>query len=149
MRLVLGGYSTNCDFNGGCDFAEIDLQPAREILARMQALLKLAKSDPALHEAHYWDFHARYFETPLDDELDGKLTGACEGHVVLNDDEAFPEELFKRVECTHLVIDVTGDSAEASWRAAPKGTTGYVETHAIEQSLLEEAARDANETLNP
>ena len=151
MRLVLGTYSTNCDFNGGCDFAEVDLKPtyARDILARMQTLLKLSKSDRALHEAHFWDFHAQYFEAPLDEELDAKLSGACDGHVVLNDQEPFPEELFKRVECMHLVIDVTGDSAEASWRAAPKGTPEYMQTHAIQQSLLEEAAGDANQTPNP
>lgn len=151
MRLVLGTNSTNCDFNGGCDFAEVDLRPAyaREILARMQALLTLAKSDPALHEAHYWDFHAKYFETPLDEDLDAKLSGACDGHVVLNDQEPFPEELYKRVECMHLVIDVTGDSAEASWRAAPKGAPEYVQTHAIQQSLLEQAERDANQTPKP
>ena len=142
MRLVLGTYSTNSDFNGGCDFALIDLTPdyARQILSRMQAVKKLSQSDSSLHEAYFWDFHAQYFETPLDEDFDAKLDGAFDRHVELDAQTMLPEELFKCVEYTHLIISVMGDEAEASWRASPKNAPEYVETNSIPQSLVAEVA---------
>lgn len=146
MRIVLGTCSSNSDFNGGCDFGLVELTPeyAELILKRMQALAELAKSDQSLHEAHYWDSSASYFQTTLDEGLDEDLEPAYDTYVVLKENVEVPDKAFKRVEYTHMVISVMGEELEVSWRASPKNASLYIETNELPKSLIEEAARGGN-----
>jgi hypothetical protein len=147
MRLVLGTVSSNSDFNGGCDFAVVTISPqyARQILCRMKALMGLAQSDDSLHEAHYWDFAAQYFEFPADEDLQEKLEAAHDTHVELDEACELPEDLFQRTEYAHMVVEVMGDQADVSWRASPKNASVYVETNPVAQSLIEKVAGDGGE----
>lgn len=142
MKIVLGTCSSNSDFNAGCDFGLVELTPdyAELILKRMQALAELAKTDHSLHEAHYWDSMASYFQTTHDDELDEELEEAHDTYVVLQENVKVPEKAFKRVEYTHMVISVMGEELEVSWRASPKNASLYVETNELPKSLIEETA---------
>jgi|GEM_PF-3059202 len=151
MRLVLGIVSSNSDFNGGCDFALVTISPhyARQVLARMKALLGLAQHDDSLHEAHYWDFSAQYFEFPADEDLQEKLEAAHDTYVELDEKCELPEDLFQRTEYAHMVVEVMGDQAEVSWRASPKNASLYVETNPVPQSIIETIACDGGEVPCP
>lgn len=146
MKIVLGTCSSNPNFNADCDFGLVELTPeyAELILKRMQALAELAKSDRSLHEAHYWDASASYFQTTFDDELDEDLEEAHDTYVVLKENVEVPEKSFKRVEYTRMVVSVMGEELEVSWRASPKNASLYVETNELPKSLIEEAARGGN-----
>ena len=72
---------------------------------------------------------------------------ARERYAALDEETVLPEELFKRVECTHLIIAVMGEVAEASWCASPKNAPEYVETHSIPQSLVEAVARETGDSI--
>jgi hypothetical protein len=149
MKIALGTCSSDPDFNAGCDFALVDLTPAcaERILSRMRALHNLAESDHSLHEAHYWDAEAAYFETTLDDEIDEQLEPAHDTYVVLDEGIEVPAEAFKGVEYTHMVVSVIGDELEVSWRASPKSASLYVESNPLPKSLIEEAARNGGRVL--
>lgn len=142
MNVVLGTCSSESDFNGGCEFAFVDLTPtyAQQILERMRALRSLAKSDRSLHEAHYWDDHAAYFQTTLDDDLDEDLAPAYDTYVVLDDSFELPVEAYQRVEYTHMTISVMDDDCEVAWRASPKNASVFVTTNSLPQTVVEEAA---------
>lgn len=142
MKIVLGIFSDNSDVTAGCELALVELTAdyARRIAARMAGLLNLYASDGSLDEAHYWDSHARYFDDP---ELEEALEAAAEGYLVLDEGAELAEELFQRVEYTHLVIAVDDRRAEVYWRAAPKNVSAYVETRPLPQALIEEVAASA------
>ncbi|HVX09959.1 MAG TPA: hypothetical protein VHC22_02040 [Pirellulales bacterium] len=143
MRIVLGTCSSNPDFNADCDCALVNLTPAYagQILERMQGVSSLAKNNASLHEAHYWDGDAAYFQATFDDDLDEMLIEARDTYVVLDDKVELPEEAFKRVEYTHMVVSVMGDELEVFWRATPKGASLYIRTNPLPKSLIESAAQ--------
>jgi hypothetical protein len=142
MRIVPGTCSSEGDFNAGCDFAMVDLTPAyaERILNRMRALQALAQSDRSLHEAHYWDANAAYFETTLVEEIDERLEPAHDTYVLLDETIDVPSEAFKRVEYTHMVISVMGEELEVSWRVTPRTASLYITTNGLPKSLIEDAA---------
>lgn len=151
MKIVLGTCSSDSDVISGCDFALVDLTPAYAelILKRMQALAGLAATDHSLHEAHYWDSDAAYFQCSLADELDEDLEPAYDTYVELNDGTKVPDEAFTRVEYTHMVISVMGDELEVSCPASPKNTSVSVESNPLPKSLVEEAAGRGTEAACP
>lgn len=145
MKIISSTHSTNPHYNGGCDYALVELTPklAQRVLDRMKALVALAAADRDLHEAHYWDDHAEYFGAKASEKneaLDEDLLAAEEGYVVLAENVVVPPEALERMECCHMVITVLGGDAEIHWRASPKNDSIYLETNPLPRSLLEKIA---------
>src|SRR5438105_632459 len=70
MRAILKVWSSNPHWNGGCDYAIVDLvaELAALVLRRIGALREQQAADPQLDESYFWDSHAAYFSPWLGDE---------------------------------------------------------------------------------
>ena len=63
MRVILKVWSSSPHWNGGCDYAIVDLTPelASVALRRIGTLREQQAADPQLDESYFWDSHAAYF----------------------------------------------------------------------------------------
>jgi hypothetical protein len=147
MKLITRTTSTHEDDHGDCEFALIVLTPddAREILNRMDVLTRLHATDQAVHEIHYWDLGAGYFEAPIDTHLDEYLDAGWDTYTTVPDDVEIPEACLKRTDCEHLVVASHGPEPEASWRASLHSRSAWMRTTPLPRSLV--AAISRNEPI--
>ncbi len=63
MRVVLKVWSSNPDYNTGCDYAIVEggEEFAKLALRRIDDLCEQKALDPSLYETYYWDSSAEYF----------------------------------------------------------------------------------------
>jgi hypothetical protein len=61
--VVLKIWSGNPNWDGGCDYAMVDLTPevAALALGRIGTVREQQATDPELNESYFWDSHAAYF----------------------------------------------------------------------------------------
>lgn len=158
MRVILKVWSSNPDYNGGCDFAlaEITSDFAKLAVRRVDALRGQKMLDPAVDETYYWDSVADFFSPgvhpgpdtaesevaglKLDEELD--LLQIDKNEVVTAPGNfSVPESQIARIECAQMVVRESG----IAFTAIPKHTDFHVTTAEISRQLLETALTPAAE----
>ncbi|HKS76126.1 MAG TPA: hypothetical protein VJQ82_23140 [Terriglobales bacterium] len=63
MRVLLKVWSSNPDYNGGCDYAAVEISEelAKLTLRRIHILSEQKALDPVLYETYYWHYSTEYF----------------------------------------------------------------------------------------
>lgn len=121
MRVLLKVWSSNPDYNGGCDYATVEMsgELAKLTLLRMNILSEQKALDPALCETYYWDYSAEYFSPwavrPIEpgkrDESAAGLAEMLESlevdakeMVIVPPEFRVPESQVAAVECSQMVV---------------------------------------------
>ena len=63
MRVLLKVWSSNPDYDGGCDYAAVEISEelAKLMLRRIKVLSEQKALDCSLYETYYWDSSPEYF----------------------------------------------------------------------------------------
>ena len=63
MRVLLKVWSSNADYDGGCDYAVVEIgeELAKLMLRRINILSEQKALDCSLYETYYWDSSPEYF----------------------------------------------------------------------------------------
>ena len=63
MRVLLKVWSSNPDYDGGCDYAAVEISDelAKLMLRRIKVLSEQKALDYSLYETYYWDSSPEYF----------------------------------------------------------------------------------------
>jgi hypothetical protein len=156
--LVLKCSSNDENFDGGCEYALIEITPAfcKLALDRIALCDRLHQEDVSLVEMYYWNYDALYFGRHGDSDLgDNAATDIEECAPKLaelldttiddwdNDDEQaeltadlfVPESLQCRVECTQMVI---GHDGYVHMFCYPKHTSVQITTNYLSKKQLQE-----------
>jgi hypothetical protein len=152
MRVILKVWSSSPHWNGGCDYAIVDLAPelASVALRRIGTLREQQAGDPQLDESYFWDSHAAYFspwvgsEGALDSGDEPNVAGTIE-ELQVEAREIVPapvdfevaEDQFARVECEQMTVRSGG----IAFAAVPKHEDFHVSTAEISMEWLERAAQ--------
>ena len=152
MRVILKVWSSSPHWNGGCDYAIVELAPelASVALRRIGTLREQQAADPQLDESYFWDSHAAYFspwvgsEDALDSGDEPKVAGTIEELQVdereivqAPEDFKVAEDQFARVECEQMIVRSGG----IAFAAVPKHGDFHVSTAAISLEWLERAVQ--------
>ncbi|MHB8655717.1 MAG: hypothetical protein ACYDA9_17775 [Terriglobia bacterium] len=161
MKLILRVSSSNEYYDGGCEYAAVELtrELAHLALRRIEVLKEHKKTDELVYETYYWDFNAEYFSlradfTNLPEKVKTTILtvaeivealGVEEKEVVTApDDFEVVEAQIAAVECGQMLVGEDG----IAFLAIPKHCDFYVTTAEIPVSVLQEAASiDKNKTL--
>jgi hypothetical protein len=154
MRIVLTVTSSNEHWNGGCEFALVDLTPELTALAlrRIAALRERKEVDPDIDEVYYWAYSVDcYFDPWAESSIDDKEVEGTdmavedmltELHIVDSEvvcvSERFlvPPSQRAAVECEEMIV--RQDSI--AFTAIPKHSSVRVHTAEIPLAMLEAAA---------
>ena len=157
MRVILKVTSSNEYYNGGCEYALLDLTPDIASLAlRRIAVLKEQRSlDPDIDETYYWAYFVDCYFDPwaesAEDEKEGKGTSSAvrdmldelkiEDNGVASVPENFHVALSQSaaVECEQMVVR----ERSIAFTAIPKHASLRVATAEIPITMLETAAARA------
>ena len=154
MRVILKVWSSSPHWNGGCDYAIVELAPelASVALRRIGTLREQQAADPQLDESYFWDSHAAYFspwvgsEDTLDSGDEPKVAGTIEELQVdereivqAPEDFKVAEDQFARVECEQMIVRSGG----IAFAAVPKHGDFHVSTAEILMEWLERVAHAA------
>ena len=152
MRVILKVWSSSPHWNGGCDYAIVDLAPelASVALRRIGTLREQQATDPQLDESYFWDSHAAYFSPWVGNERapdSGDEPNVARTIEELQVDEReivqapedfeVEEDQFARVECEQMIVRSGG----IAFVAVPKHGDFHVSTAAISLEWLERAAQ--------
>ena len=153
MRVALRVSSSNEHWDGGCEFALVDLTPELAALAlRRIATLRAQKSvDPDLDEAYYWTSWVECYFSPwanpadagveLEAECLAVAEKLCEGQseengvVEVSDSFQVPCCQIPPVECQEMIVREDA----IAFSAIPKHASFYVQTAEIPLAILEAA----------
>ena len=153
MRIILKVSSSNEYYDGGCEFALVDLSPELAALALQRiAMLREQKSlDPDIDETYYWAYFADYFSPWVNlaaaekgvepaslnfvDMLDGFRIADNEVFTVPESFQLPPTQI-AAVECQEMIA--REDSI--AFTAIPKHASFRVQTVEIPLVMLEAAA---------
>jgi sulfur carrier protein ThiS len=153
VQIVLKVWSSNPDYNGGCDFAVVEITPelAKLALRRITLLGEQRGVDSAVCETSYWASDAEYFSPwlgvpdqsdevkaaclKLEEELESLQIDRREV-VAASDNFCVPQSQIARVECAQMVVREEG----IAFTAIPKHNDFYVTTAEIPKGVLEQAA---------
>ena len=156
MQVVLKVWSSNPDYNGGCDFALVEITRgfAKLALHRIAVLCEQKALDPAVDETYCWDSAALFFSPwagpaagtreseaaclKLQEELD-LLQIDRHGVVTASGDLSVPQNQIARVECVQMIVWESG----IAFTAIPKHTDFYVTTAEIPIEVLEQSLAPA------
>lgn len=154
MKLILKCYSDNEWWEGGLDYAILDLTPnlAKLAVKRIERIKRCKAEDNQLYEMYYWDYCCEFFKYP-DEEKHPELFKIVEGETFRQWDGTFsadliaqiPEELLDRTECDQMAVSV--DSIK--WSVLPKNGNTYIHTECIPVELLKEIAGVQEEKPQP
>jgi hypothetical protein len=154
MRLVLKVSSSNEHFNGGCEFALLELTPDLAALAlkRIAALDAEKSDDPDIDEAYYWAYFVECYFDPwatlesADEELETASLGLAarleelqiQEKEVVTVPETFQVQAHQvaAVECEQMIV--RQDSI--AFTAIPRHADFHVQTVEIAVSTLRAAA---------
>jgi len=153
MRVILKVWSSSPDWNGGCDYAIVDLAELASVaLRRIGTLREQQATDPQLDESYFWDSHAAYFspwvgsEDALDSGDEPKVAGTIEELQVdereivqAPEDFKVAEDQFARVESEQMIVRPSG----IAFAAVPKHGDFHVSTAEILMEWLERVAHAA------
>ena len=157
MRVVLKVTSSNENYNGGCEYALLDLTPDLATLAmrRIAVLNEQKNLDPDLDETYYWAYFADCYFDPwvesAEDAKEGEGTNSAVGDTLdelkIEDNGvvSVPENFhvapsqYAAVESEQMVV-----RADAiAFMAIPKHCSVRVQTAEIPITMLETAAAPA------
>ena len=157
MRVVLKVTSSNENYNGGCEYALLDLTPdlASLALRRIAVLKEQRNLDPDIDETYYWAYFVDCYFDPwaesAEDVKEGEGTSSAVGDMLdelkIEDNGvvSVPENFHvtpsqdTAVECEQMVV-----RADAiAFMAIPKHCSVRVQTAEIPITMLEAAAAPA------
>jgi len=152
MRVLLKVWSSNPDYNGGCDYAAVEISEklANLMLRRINVLSEQKVFDCSLYETYYWDSSPEYFSpwavhptepgeigapgTALEDILDG--LGMDTKEILIAPREfRVSESHIAAVECSQMVVRDDGIAFTALVRHADI----YLTTAEIPREIIESA----------
>jgi hypothetical protein len=139
-RFLANTYSSDENFNGDCDYADIRIYPviAQQILERRDAFLAQRKRDSQLVESYFWDASAIFCKRLDNMPIPGKKADllAAGYPVRIAQSADLPCER-QNVECNQMVIGEDG----VKWTAIPKHTSVVITTERIAYSEIEKEAK--------
>lgn len=153
MRVALKVSSSNEHWDGGCEFALVEVTPELAALAvrRITALRAQKSADPDIDETYYWTSCAEcYFSPSITPEHAGVEAEAacvaaaesvCEGQgddngvVEVFDSFQVPSCQIAAVECQQMIVRQDA----IAFLAIPNHTSFYVHTAEIPLAMLEAA----------
>ena len=153
MRMVLKVWSSNPDYNAGCDYAtvEISKELAKLTLRRINILSEQKALDPALYETYYWDSSPEYFNpwvnqsgkvqestVELEEMLENLEVDAREV-VTAPLDFCVSESQIVAVECAQMIVRDSG----IAFTALLRHTDIYVTTAEIQKDMITSALASA------
>ena len=157
MRVVLKVTSSNENYNGGCEYALLDLTPdlASLALRRIAVLKEQRNLDPDIDETYYWAYFVDCYFDPwaesAEDVKEGEGTNSAVGDTLdelkIEDNGvvSVPENFhvapsqYAAVECEQMVV-----RADAiAFMAIPKHAAFASQTAEIPITMLETAAAPA------
>lgn len=156
MRVLLKVWCSTPDYNGGCDYAavEMSVELAKLSLRRISILSEQSALDPSLYETYYWDSSAEYFgpsATPPSapgeqGELDEGLAQLLERLevdtkeiVIAPPDFQVPESHAVAVECSQMIVR----DGVVAFTALLRHTDIYLTTAEIPKEIIESAHASA------
>jgi len=157
VRVVLKVTSSNENYNGGCEYALLDLTPdlASLALRRIAVLKEQRNLDPDIDETYYWAYFVDCYFDPwaesAEDVKEGEGTSSAVGDTLdelkIEDNGvvSVPENFRVQpsqcaiVECERMVV--SADSI--SFTAIPRHASLRVATAEIPITMLETAAAPA------
>ena len=119
MRVILNVWGSSPHWNGGCDYAIVELAPelASVALRRIGTLREQQAADPQLDESYFWDSHAAYFspwvgserapdsgDEPTVARTIEELRVDKREIVQAPEDFEVEEDQFARVECEQMIV---------------------------------------------
>ena len=152
MRVILKVWGSSPHWNGGCDYAIVELAPelASVALRRIGTLREQQAADPQLDESYFWDSHAAYFspwvgserapdsgDEPTVARTIEELRVDKREIVQAPEDFEVEEDQFARVECEQMIVRSGG----IAFAAVPKHGDFHVSTAAISLEWLERAVQ--------
>jgi hypothetical protein len=152
VQIVLKAWSSNPDYNTGCDYAVVEGGEAFLKLAlwRINVLCEQKIFDPSLNETYYWDFSAQYFSPGVNRALQfGEAEEACVKFeesiealeidtrevAVASSDFAVPDSQVTAVECAQMIVRDGG----IAFNALLRHSDIYVTTAEIPKQVIESA----------
>ena len=154
MRVALKVTSSNEHYNGGCEYALLNLNPELASLAlrRIGALKDQKNLDSDIDESYYWAYFVDCYFDPWASPSDGVTEGGgtssalgdmldelkIEGNGVVSVPENFhvaPSQC-TAVECEQMIVRIDA----IAFMAIPKHGSVRVETREIPLAMLEAAA---------
>ena len=152
MRVVLKVWSSNPDYNGGCDYAAVEISGefAKLTLRRINVLTEQKALDPALYETYYWHSSPEYFSPwvvrPIEpgepDEPDAGLEEMLDNlevdskeTVIAPPDFRIPEGQIVAVECAHMIVRNAG----TAFTALLRHTDIYLTTAEVPRQTIQSA----------
>jgi len=119
MRVILKVWGSSPHWNGGCDYAIVELAPelASVALRRIGRLREQQAGDRQLDESYFWDSHAAYFspwvgserapdsgDEPTVARTIEELRVDKREIVQAPEDFEVEEDQFARVECEQMIV---------------------------------------------
>jgi hypothetical protein len=153
MRVALGVSSSYEHWDGGCEFALIEVTPELAALAlrRIAALRAQKPVDPDIDEAFYWTSCVKCYFSPwmTPDEAEADVEAACvavadslwevqtedNGLVEVPDGFKVPSCQIAAVECQQMIVRQDA----IAFSAIPKHAGFYFQTAEIPPGMLEAA----------
>ena len=153
MRVVLKVTSSNENYNGGCEYALLDLTPdlASLALRRIAVLKEQRNLDPDIDETYYWAYFVDCYFDPwaesAEDVKEGEGTSYAVGDMLdelkIEDNGvvSVPEDFHVppsqcAVECEQMIVRWDA----IAFMAIPKHGSVRAETREIPLAMLEAAA---------
>jgi len=144
-HLVIDTSSTDENYNGDCDFAQVPITPdyVDDLLWYMGEVARMRRADESLYSIELWDATAAYFRWNLRLENVQDVYGESAADVprgepvLLTDDPGFEREDFQEVECR----TVQAAEDEVWWTAYVKHTNVRIETAHLPRKVLLEIRR--------
>ena len=154
MRVILKVWGSSPHWNGGCDYAIVELAPelASVALRRIGRLREQQAADRQLDESYFWDSHAAYFspwvgserapdsgDEPTVARTIEELRVDKREIVQAPEDFEVEEDQFARVECEQMIVRSGG----IAFAAVRKHGDFHVSTAEILMEWLERVAHVA------
>ena len=156
MRVVLNVSSSNENYNGGCEYALLDLTPdlASLALRRIAVLKEQRNLDPDIDETYYWAYFVDCYFDPwvesAEDAKEGEGTNSAVGDTLdelkIEDNGvvSVPENFHVAccqyaVECEQMIVR----EGSIAFTAIPRHASLRVATAEIPITILEAAATPA------
>jgi hypothetical protein len=152
MRVLLKVWSSNPDYDGGCDYAAVEISEelAKIMLRRINVLSEQKALDCSLYETCYWDSSPEYFSpwaahpaepgeidvpaAALEEILDGLGVDTKET-LIAPPDFRVSEGHIAAVECSQMIVRDDGIAFTALVRHADI----YLTTAEIPREIIESA----------
>jgi len=150
MRVLLKVWSSNPDYDGGCDYAAVEISEelAKLMLRRINILSDQKALDCSLYETYYWDSSPEYFSpwavhpaepgeidapTAALEEILGRFGADSKETLIAPSDFRVSESHIAAVECSQMVVRDDGIAFTALLRHADI----YLTTAEIPREIIE------------